>query len=60
MKNIESSSTVLQWDDVDDSLVTTYVVTWTSERGHIIQSKTLEEQSSYTITDTNRCGTGPE
>ena len=73
MKNTESSSIVVQWDEVDDSLPTTYIVTWTSERDHIIQSKTLEEQSSYTITgltlDTvytitvsasNICDTGPE
>ena len=72
-ENTESSSIVVQWDEVDDSLPTTYAVTWTSEGDHIIQSKTLEEQSSYTITgltlDTvytitvtaiNRCGTGPE
>ena len=58
---------------MDDSLHTTYIVTWTSERDHIVQVKTLIEHSSYTITgltlDTvytitvtasNRCGTGPE
>ena len=74
MLNIESSSIVVQWDEVDDSLPTTYVVTWTSERDlNNVQTKTLEEQSSYTITglslDTvytiivtavNRCGQGPE
>ena len=73
MKNIESLSIVVQWDEVDDSLHTTYIIAWTNERDHNIQSKTLEEQSSYTITglaiDTvytiyvtasNRCGTGPE
>ena len=73
-KNIESSSIVVQWDEVDDSLPTTYIVTWTSERDlNNVQSHTLIEQSSYTITglalDTvytitvtaaNRCGTGPE
>ena len=72
--NIESSSIVVQWDEVDDSLSTTYTVTWTSERDlNNVQVKTLIEQSSYTITgltlDTvytitvtanNRCGTGPE
>ena len=73
MKNTESSSIVVQWDEVDDSLPTTYVVTWASERDHIVQVKTLTVQSSYTITgltlDTvynitvtasNICGTGPE
>ena len=72
-KNIESSSIVVQWDKVDDSLTTTYIVTWTSERDHITHSVNLIEQSSYTITgltlDTvytitvsasNRCGRGPD
>ena len=73
-KNAESSSIVVQWDEVDDSLPTTYVVTWTSERDlNNIQIKILEEQSSYTITGltldtvytitvtaTNTCGAGPE
>ena len=71
MKNTESSSLVVQWDEVDDSLPTTYTITWTS--GFPVHSVTLIEQSSYTITgltfDTiytitvaaaNRCGTGPE
>ena len=72
MKNIKNSI-VVQWDAVDDSLATTYVITWTSESDHNLQSATLIEQSSYTITgltlDTvyfitvtaaNRCGAGPE
>ena len=73
-KNIESSSIVVQWDEVDDSLPTTYTVTWTSERDlNNVQVKNLEEQSLYTITGLtlgtvytitvtadNRCGTGPE
>ena len=73
IKNIEISSIVVQWDVVDDSLRTTYTVTWTSERDHNLQVATLKEQSSYTITgltlDTvytitvaaaNKCGAGPE
>ena len=56
---------------MDDSLPTTYIVTWISE-AILIQSAALIEQTSYTITglnDTvytitvtagNRCGTGPE
>ena len=74
MKNIENSSIVVQWDAVDDFLTTTYIVTWTSERElSNIQSATLREQTSYTITgltlDTvytitvtaaNICGAGPE
>ena len=74
-KNIENSSIIVQWEAVDDSLTITYTVTLTSERDHNnnIQSATLREQSSYTITgltlDTvytitvtavNKCGTGPE
>ena len=73
-KNTESSSIVVQWDEVDDSLPTTYTVIWTSERDlNDIQIKTVEEQSLYTIvgltldtaytvtvTATNICGTGPE
>ena len=72
-KNITSLSVALQWNKVNDSIYTTYTVTWTSERDHIVQVKTLIEQSPYTITgltlDTvytitvtasNRCGTGPE
>ena len=73
MKSTENSSIIVQWDEVDDFLTTTYVVTWTSERDHITHHVTLIEQSSYTITgltlDTvytitvaaaNRCDQGPE
>ena len=73
IKDNESSSVVVQWDEVDDSITTTYIVTWTSERDHIARHVALIEQSSYTITgltlDTvytitvtaaNRCGQGPE
>ena len=73
MKITERSSIVVQWDEVDDSLTTAYIVTWTSERDHIAHLVTLIGQSSYTITgltlDTvyiitvtavNRCGQGPE
>ena len=69
----QSSSIVVQWDEVDNSLPTTYVLSWASERDHIVHPVTLIEQSSYTITgltlDTvynitvtaaNGCGTGPE
>ena len=73
-KNTENSSIVVQWDEVDYSFHTAYIVVWTSERDlDNIQSHILIEQSSYTITgltlDTvytitvvasNRCGTGPE
>ena len=74
MKNIQSSSSIfVEWDKVDDSLTTTYIVTWASERDHIVHHVALIEQSSYTITgltlDTvytitvtaaNTCGQGPE
>ena len=67
-----SSSIGLQWDAVDASLPTNYVVTWTN-RTNSMQSHTLVARSSYTITgltlDTvytitvtasNNCGQGPE
>ena len=75
MESINSSSVIVQWDDeVDDSLNTTYIVTWTNERDlNNVQSYTLIEQSTYTITGltpgavytitvtaTNMCGTGSE
>ena len=73
-KHTESSSIVVQWDEVDDSLPTTYLVIWTSENDlNDVQVKTVEEQSSYTITGLtlntvyiitvtarNICGQGPE
>ena len=72
-KNVIELSIIVQWDEVDDLLPTTYIVTWTGERDHIVHPSTLIEQSSYTITgltlDTvytitvtasNRCGQGPE
>ena len=74
MKNTKSSSVVVQWDEVDDTITTTYIVTWTSERDmNDFHSHILIEQSSYTITEltldtvytitvtaSNMCGTGPE
>ena len=73
IKNTESSSIVVQWDEVDDSLTTTYIVNWTSNETNSVQLHTLIEQSSYTITGltlhtaytitvtgANMCGTGPE
>ena len=76
MKGIKGPSIVVQWDEVDDSLPTTYIVVWISERDlnyYNVQVKAVEEKSSYTITgltlDTvytisviasNRCGQGPE
>ena len=63
----------MQWDEVDDSLLTNYTVIWTSDGTNFVQSHTLIEQSSYTVTgltlDTvytiiiiasNICGQGPE
>ena len=72
IKNIESSSIVVQWDVVDDFLPTTYIVTWTDGRD-LFNVATVEEQTSYTIiglilnteyivhvTPVNSCGGGPE
>ena len=72
MKNIESSSIVVQWDAVDDSLTTVYIIQWTRAGGGL-QATHVTEQTSYTITglalDTvytitvsaaNRCGSGVE
>ena len=72
-ENIESPSIVVQWDEVDDSLITNYTVTWTSERDHILHHDALIEQLSYTIigltldtvyiitvSASNNCGSGPE
>ena len=70
-KNNESLSSVVQWDAVDGSLATNYIVTWTSETDPT-QSVTTTMETSYTITgltlDTvytitvaavNMCGSGP-
>ena len=72
IKNIGSSSIVVQWDVVDDSLTTSYTITWYRAGGGL-QVATLTKQTSYTITGltldtvytigvsaTNRCGQGPE
>ena len=61
----------VQWDAVNDSLITNYTIQWTSD-GIDIHIVTLTEQTSHTITgltlDTvyaitvfaaNMCGTGP-
>ena len=72
IKNIESSSIVVQWDAVDDSLPTVYIIQWTRTGGDL-QATNLIEETSYTITgltlDTvytltvtaaNMCGSAPE
>ena len=72
-RKIMNLSVIVQWDEVDDSLLTNYTVIWTSDGTNFVQSYTLIEQSSYTITgltlDTvytitvtasNICGQGPE
>ena len=71
MESINSSSVVVQWDEVDDSLNTTYVARLSNDSS-VVQTVSLIEQSSYTITGltldivytitvtaSNRCGTGP-
>ena len=75
MKNIGSSSIIVQWDVVDGFLPTTYTlytIVWISERDDI-QTATVDEQTSYTITGltlntvytiivsaANMCGQAPE
>ena len=46
--NIGSSSIIVQWDEVDDSLHTTYTIAWTD--GELLGITTIEEETSYTIT----------
>ena len=66
-------SVVVQWDEVYSTVPITYLVTWTSERGHNGSSPGLTYLTSYTITGlmldrvytiivaaNNKCGTGPE
>ena len=48
-KSIKDLSVVVRWDEMDDFLPTTYVVTWTSATARL-ESVTLIEQSSYTVT----------
>ena len=71
-RNKGDLSVVVQWDEVDDSLNTTYIVTWTNGTNST-QSLTLLEQSPYTLTGltldtvynitvtaTNKCGNRSE
>ena len=50
IENATDLSTIVQWDEVDDSLPTNYTVTWTNDVTTPVKSITLIEQSSYTIT----------
>ena len=72
VKEIIDSSIIIEWDE-DDFLPTIYTVTWASDENNSTQSRTLIEQSSYsitgltldavyiiTVTAANRCGQGPE
>lgn len=65
--------TIVKWNKVNDSLPTTYIVTWTSERDHIVKSPGLVGLTSYAITGLtldavytitvvahNSCGAGPK
>ena len=75
MRNIESSSIVVQWEAVDDFLTTTYITTWEwyHEGKHKSSTTAVIERSSYEIigltldtvytiivTAATKCGTGPE
>ena len=72
VRSITNLSIVVQWDAVDDSLDTTYTVTW-NDGGDFHGGGTVQEQTSYTIAgltlDTvytinvapaNTCGDGPD
>ena len=48
MKNITNLSIVVQWVAVDDSLFTTYTITWGDDMD---QFESVDEQTSYTITE---------
>ena len=49
IKSYENSSIVLQWDAVDDSLPTMFIVTW-EKAGDNDHAVTIREQTSYRIT----------
>ena len=72
MTTTESSSIVVRWDAVDDSLITGYTLTWFSSARDLVDRRT--GQTSYTINGLtlntiytiiistyvqNDCGTGP-
>ena len=72
MKNIKSLLIVVQWNVVDDLLLTTNTIFWTNGK-NLFEVATVEEQTSYTITGltlntvytitvtaANMCGSGPE
>ena len=71
-KNNENLSSVVQWDAVDRSLATNYIVTWTSETdptqsvattmgtSYTITGLTLDTVYTITVAAVNMCGVGPE
>ena len=72
VKIIETFSIVVQWDEVDDFLLTSYIVYWNGGRDQV-EAVAVANQTSYTITGltldtvytvtvaaTNTCGDGPE
>ena len=73
-KDIENLSLVVQWDEVEDFIDTTYTLVWANNKtNHISETVAVREKTSYTITgltlDTvytivisaaNGCGQGPE
>ena len=74
IKSTTNSSIFVQWDAVDDFLLTAYAIIWFDTRDlYGVYIATVDEQTSYTITgltlDTvytititaaNKCGSGPE
>ena len=73
MTNIESSSIVVQWNEVEDSRITSYLITWYSSSVQLVTKRLSSDQASYAITGLtlntvytihafaqNNCGSGPK
>ena len=72
-KDIESLSLIVQWDEVEDFIDTTFTLLWKNETDSISKIAIVTEKRSYTITGLildelytiviaafNMCGNGPE
>ena len=73
MTNIESSSIVVQWNKIEDSRITSYLVAWFSSSVQLVTKRLSSDQASYAITGLtlntvytihafaqNNCGSGPK
>ena len=70
IKNTESSSIVLYWDEVNDFVHTTYTIVWGGGNqtsivedpvtSYTITGLTLDTVYTITIYPANECGSGPE